>query len=307
MPINLIAKPVDYRLHTTQPDSTASLSYDTEPLTDTLGEAVLDTLSEAINDTGILIYTIDLNAYPVDYRLTTRVPKTTPTGNPGRTNLISWWDLDEPSGARADSHGSNNLTDTNTVTSVTGKVNVAADFDGGNEESLEIADNDSLSMADIGMTIGCWMSDIQVGSAATLDLLTKWGAAGNYEYAIQMVKSATGQKPQLIVSGDGTNTTTIAASVEITDGNWHFIVAWHDPTANTINIQLDNATATSASHTTGIFDGNSKFCMAARSSGVTNVWTGSIDEAFIYRRVLTSAERTWLYNSGNGRSYSELE
>ena len=27
---------------------------------------------------------------------------------------------------------------------------------------------------------------------------------------------------------------------------------------------------------------------------------------FIYKRVLTDAERSWLYNSGNGRTYTEL-
>jgi hypothetical protein len=37
-----------------------------------------------------------------------------------KTNLISWYDLDEVSGSRADSHGSNTLTDNNTVTSATG-------------------------------------------------------------------------------------------------------------------------------------------------------------------------------------------
>ena len=32
-----------------------------------------------------------------------------------KTNLVSWWDLEEASGARVDSHGSNDLTDNNTV------------------------------------------------------------------------------------------------------------------------------------------------------------------------------------------------
>jgi hypothetical protein len=32
-----------------------------------------------------------------------------------KTNLVSWWDFEEESGARVDSHGSNDLTDNNTV------------------------------------------------------------------------------------------------------------------------------------------------------------------------------------------------
>jgi len=42
------------------------------------------------------------------------------------TSLVSWWDLDEASGARADSHGVNTLTDNNTVTSATGIVSASA-------------------------------------------------------------------------------------------------------------------------------------------------------------------------------------
>lgn len=35
-------------------------------------------------------------------------------------NLISWWSLDEASGTRYDSHGTNHLTDNNTVSSEAG-------------------------------------------------------------------------------------------------------------------------------------------------------------------------------------------
>lgn len=40
--------------------------------------------------------------------------------------LVSWWSLTENSGTRADSHGSNTLTDNNTVTDNDGKVDYAA-------------------------------------------------------------------------------------------------------------------------------------------------------------------------------------
>lgn len=43
-----------------------------------------------------------------------------------KTNLVSWWELDENSGTRADKHGSNTLTDNNTVTAADGKVDYEA-------------------------------------------------------------------------------------------------------------------------------------------------------------------------------------
>ena len=66
---NLIAIPVDYRLHTSQPSSVASGSYATEPLFDTLSAAVTDTNGEAVNDTGIAIKCIALTTRPMTWRL----------------------------------------------------------------------------------------------------------------------------------------------------------------------------------------------------------------------------------------------
>ena len=49
-------------------------------------------------------------------------------------NLIAFWQLEEASGVRYDSEGSNNLTDNNTVTSATGVVGDAAQFTRSNSE-----------------------------------------------------------------------------------------------------------------------------------------------------------------------------
>jgi hypothetical protein len=46
------------------------------------------------------------------------------------TSMVSWWSMTEESGTRADSHGTNTLTDTNTVTSNDGKVAYAVTADG---------------------------------------------------------------------------------------------------------------------------------------------------------------------------------
>ena len=35
--------------------------------------------------------------------------------NPGTTDLVSWWELNEESGTRVDAHGSNDLADNETV------------------------------------------------------------------------------------------------------------------------------------------------------------------------------------------------
>ena len=60
-----------------------------------------------------------------------------PSGdNPGTANLVGDWSMDETSGTRADSHGTNNLTDNNTVGSTTGVISNAASFVSANSEYL---------------------------------------------------------------------------------------------------------------------------------------------------------------------------
>ena len=61
------------------------------------------------------------------------------------TNLVSYWKLDEASGNALDAHGTNTLTDSNTVTSAAGKIGDSRHFTRTVPEYFTIADNASLS------------------------------------------------------------------------------------------------------------------------------------------------------------------
>ena len=73
------------------------------------------------------------------------------------TNLISHWPLNEVSGTRVDSHGSNDLDDVNTVTQAAGKIGKAAEFVNDNDERLRHDDNADLSGADVDWTFAIWV------------------------------------------------------------------------------------------------------------------------------------------------------
>jgi hypothetical protein len=79
-------------------------------------------------------------------------------------------------------------------------------------------------------------------------------------------------------------------------------VAWHDAGADTINIQVNNGTVDS---TTGVFGNSETFIIGGEKvgAGADFEFDGLIDEAGIRNRVLTTAERTELYNSGSGRTH----
>ena len=225
-----------------------------------------------------------------------------------KDSLVSWWELNEESGERADAHGSNNLTDNNTVLYTAGKKGNAARFVAAQNEFLDIADQASLSFADVDFTLACWARlDTTTGSHA---LISKW-EYGNSDREYLLRYNSTPDRFQISVSNDGTTVTSEAAD-ELgapADDTWYFVVAWHDATANTLNIQVDNGTIDSGSYSNGCNDNISPFSIGAYFNSGTEEgeMDGDIDEAAVWGRVLTATEKTWLYNAGNGRAYAELD
>jgi len=218
-------------------------------------------------------------------------------------NLISHWNLDEASGNALDAHGGNTLTETGgTIASTTGKVGNARDFEAGDTEYFEIADNTDLSTGDIDFTIAAWVKFETLGNYA---IISKWTPTGNQrEYELGYTAGGT-NRFRFQVSTNGSTTVTLSASTfgAPSTGVWYFLTAWHDATNNQLGIAVNAGTPDTVSHTTGVFNGTSAFAMGARPSAVGDYWDGLIDEVGFWKRVLTSDERTALYNGGAGLAY----
>lgn len=87
----------------------------------------------------------------------------------------------------------------------------------------------------------------------------------------------------------------------LTSGRWYFIVAWHDTTADTINVQVDNGTFDSASYTSGTR--NVATALNIGRHGTTGTYmNGRIQYVGFWKRVLTQQEKTDLYNYGRGNA-----
>lgn len=217
-------------------------------------------------------------------------------------NLISYWKLDEASGNALDAHGSNALTDTNTVTSGAGKINGARTFARASNEYFTIPDNASLSVGDIDFTLAAWVN-LASKPGGVMHVFGKREGGGNLEYWIRWNNAL--DRFQFGGTNDGTTQVNIAADNfgAPSLSTWIYVVGWHDSVANTVNIQVNNGTVNSASHTTGFFDGTAAFKIGAGAAGGGEYWDGSIDEAAFWKRVLTAGERTSLYGGGNGLAY----
>lgn len=227
------------------------------------------------------------------------------TTNPITTNLETWWELNEESGDRSDSHGSNTLTDNNTVLFATGKQGNAADFELGNSEFLSIADNTSLSMGDVDMSATLWVRFESLPSVGNQTAVFGKQVAGDLEYGMLIHNNAGTLRLRWVVRNIADSGTTFcdinyALSLE----TWYFIYIYHDSTANELGVSVNNGAVTTIAHTGGIRDSGNAFWLGRNQ---TLYHDGDLDEYNIWKpRVLTADNVTWLYNSGNGRAYAEV-
>ena len=224
-----------------------------------------------------------------------------PAGSSLRRDLISYWKLDESSAgagavSRADSFGSNPLTDVNTTPSASGKLNNAASFDSANSEQLTATSNASLQTGLIDFSISVW---VNFASFATTNpivgKLTGIAGTGAMEYSLSCPASGTIR----FRTGNGTVFTTLDVSMTTSASTWYHLLAWVDATAGTMNLKVNNGT-TSSIAVSAIQTSGALFRIGGASNSLMN---GLVDEVGFWKRVLTAAEITQLYNGGSGYAF----
>lgn len=230
-------------------------------------------------------------------------------------NLIAYWPGDEASGNLLDAHSNGlDLTDILTVSNNTGLVyGLARQYTAANlEYHMRPGDDALLSVGDVDFTFATW---IYLNSkSADRTIIGKWSAAaGNREYLVNYDNSS--DRFSFVISNDGT-----ASTQEDADNlgspalsTWYLIIAWHDPVANTINIQVSNGIVDSQNYALGANDFGSRFAISSRrGNGPDLVWDGRIGPTAMWKSaagaggVLTAAKRTALYNGGAGLPYASF-
>jgi len=213
--------------------------------------------------------------------------------NPLLTGLVSWWKLDEESGVRADSHGSNDLTDNNTVLYAAGKIGNAAAFVAANSESLSRATNPLIGSTSFSVSL--WLDD-WTGRPFTIDresagkrLTTLIGTGGNIVYVFNTaggnVSVATGAFP----------------------GGWTMVTWTFDVADNKLRLWVNNVLKGTSSALAGTvnLDAICELYIGCGNFTGTPAYfnNGNMDLVGIWSRALTSDEVTELYNLGAGKDY----
>lgn len=225
-------------------------------------------------------------------------------------NLVSYWELEETSGNRLDSHGSNDLTLTGTIGSTTGKIGNAMANPGGDPNWLNITDGAQSGLDITGdLSFNIWLNVSVAPSNEFYWIFSKYVGGGNqrsYRIGYQDVSGTKSFRLVTSTGGAAANTTEQDSSpVNLGTGTWHMVTFNYDASAGTIDIYVDGVLDhQSTGNRTSLFNSTAQFALGSSFSAGGQAFNGGMDEAAIWSRLLTTGEITDLYNSGAGLPYS---
>lgn len=228
---------------------------------------------------------------------TNRAILDTSFASPLLAGLESYWKLDETSGTRLDSCGTNNLTSNGSTGSTAGKIGNAAQFVPALSQNLSLADNASLSIgAGVSLSISLWVYPTGTGNRT---ILSKGFGPNGGGYLIYLL----GTDRILWQIYEGGSQYGVQSDV-LSLSTWHHVVVTYDVSTTKMQVYLDNGTpAEQASGPTSIPDDTGTFRIGAFTAG-GDYFDGAIDETGLWKsRVLSASDVTSLYNSGAGLTY----
>ena len=224
-----------------------------------------------------------------------------PPTNPGIDNLVSHWSLEEATGnaSRVDDKGGNDLTATGSPGGVAGKVGTALDLID-TSDLVQIVDGSQTGLDPAADFSVCFWFNPDRDNAVE-GIFAKWNASPNFSWYMQR---GNDEKLLWFLSQNGSNFSNVKDSNSRAKGSWVFGYCYHDD-GTEIGVSTNASTIATTVHTTGVFDSNAPFRLGGRSDGPED-FLGLLDQVAFFNRLLTTDEIDWMYNSGNGRSYSEI-
>lgn len=210
------------------------------------------------------------------------------TAKPGHTPTIDGSDSQTPA-----------ITVTAAATLRGLTINGAHALGAASSQYWSIADNAALSMGDIDFTVCAWVYLDTKVSARPVCGKGDYSLAKNAEYQLEY---SSGVDRLRFTVGNGTTSGSVDANNlgSPSTATWYCVIAWHDATANTINISVNDGTTNSASYSGGSQNTAGHFVIGTFATYLTNYFNGRIDNVAIAKSVLTAAQRTAFYNAGVG-------
>jgi len=212
--------------------------------------------------------------------------------------LISYWTLDEGSGNRMDSHGTNHLVPTagnpGSFAFVLG--NGAYSNGAAGAAYLACASNPSLQVTG-DFTFSFW---VRVDGPATANTVIIGKNNPGFS-SLDFLASHSATNGLTFQAGGA----TVAKGAPEAAFQQRHVIVWFDSVDNKLRMRIDDATTYVSAGTATLTQGADPFAVLSGSYGNVN-WNGLADEIAFYKRKLNSAEMTALYGGGTPPRYSSF-
>lgn len=174
-------------------------------------------------------------------------------------------------------------------------------FTKANSEYVSTNDLAALSHGDVDFSYSAWFY-LDTAASTYMEILVKWvGTDDNREHTLYTNNS----KFYWDVSTDGGSGGSVKRVINgtvLVVGKWYHVYLEHDAANNHIGISVNDNTMVTTANTDGVHDGTAPFKFSTSGSS----YDGRMAKVGFWKRVLTTAERTEMVNSGAGRAYSDL-
>lgn len=218
-------------------------------------------------------------------------------------DLISYYRMGESTGSnRLDVVGSDNLTNVNSASRVTGKI--------GNGTGFVRASNQELTNASAflfdgtsSFTFAVWHKMVaaspSVGGAIEV-VIGRWDSPSNRQ--MLLFADVTLDQYRWVISDDGTAFLEARPAFVIASSAFRLLIAEYNSVTNELTLRIDEGGGSKVATAAGpasIFQSTDEFRVGSLDPGI-GLADATMDEIAVWSRLLTSTEKSELYNSGNG-------
>jgi hypothetical protein len=224
------------------------------------------------------------------------------------TGLVSYWELEETTGTRVDSHGANDLTAVNAPGYAAAVQGNGADFENeatNNEQKLTITDGSQTGLDTQGdFAVSAWVNVETFGTGDHTPFVSKTDPVGGYGmFSFGYYKPTNRFYSYVQNSGACTGAYTVLVNYTLNTATQYHLVWNYDESAGSVELFVNGAfVATSTGYGTNLLDCAGDFFIANSEFNGENL-DGVVDEVGFWNRTITPADVTALYNGGAGIPY----
>jgi hypothetical protein len=208
-----------------------------------------------------------------------------------------------------DSRGTNTLTNNNTATFETGKIDNAVSLLSASSQYLSVASNSTLQAGNIDFWIACWVNFTTL--SGTREIVTKFNVNSNADYELYYFNTRI--RFAVYASNAGTRTAHADIFGTPTTGVWYFVMVYNDSVNDVVKISI-NGGAFDSTSTAGFtpFASTGPVAIGTYDAGGGNFLNGKVDEVSFGKNPsggiasLANEIRDTLYCRGMGQFYPWL-